>query len=94
MAKVIFTDGTVKEITPKNGTDFSLEEIKEYINGFLEVVWLRDEHRNIMIIDEEGKIKNLDSNVTATDLAVQAKAIYPYDYIAGNVIVCSMDQFK
>ena len=94
MAKVIFTDGTVKEITPKNGTDFSPEEIKEYINGFLEVVWLRDEHRNIMIIDEEGKIKNLDSNVTATDLAVQAKAIYPYDYIAGNAVVCSMDQFK
>ena len=94
MAKVIFTDGTVKEITPKNGTDFSLEEIKEYINGFLEVVWLRDEHNNIMIIDEEGKIKNLDSNITATDLAIQSKAIYPCDFIAGNAIVCSMDQFK
>ena len=84
----------LRKLLLKNGTDFSVKEIKEYVNGFLEVVWLRDEHRNIMIVDEEGKIKNLDSNVAATDLAVQAKAIYPYDYIAGNAVVCSMDQFK
>lgn len=93
MAKVYFTDGTIKDITPKNNIDFKLEELKEYIEGFLEVIYLKDTE-NIMIIDEEGKIKDLPFNKEATIIAMKNNSIYPNDYITGNAIVCKFEEFK
>ena len=59
MAKLIKTDGTEIIVHPNNGTDFKLEEAQKFVNGYVEVVNLRN--GTIMIVNEEGKFTELTS---------------------------------
>ena len=91
MAKIIKTDGTEIEVSPKNGTDFSLEEMQKVVCGFMEVYYINN-YNDILIINEEGKLYNLPYNKTATELF--RKAYRTDDYIVGDVLVCSKEQVK
>lgn len=51
MATLIKADGTRTEIQPKNGTDFKLEELQEYVDGYIEIVNLRN--GEILVINED-----------------------------------------
>ena len=42
---------------------------------------------NYFLIDEEGKLKNYSINEEATEMAHEAEAIYPTDFIVGDVIL-------
>ena len=53
MATLIKADGTRTEIQPKNGTNFKLEELQEYVDGYIEIVNLRN--GEILVINEDGK---------------------------------------
>ena len=90
MAQIIRTDGTVTNIEPKNGTDFSSEEIHQVINGYIELYYLSDGKRMI-ILDEEGKLKDLPYNEKATEIA---DIIRYGDVIVGDVILCDVNQLK
>lgn len=49
---------------------------------------------NYFLIDEEGKLKNYSINEEATEMAHEAEAIYPTDYIVGDVIlITDMNEF-
>ena len=67
----------------------TLKEMQKFVGGSIEVVWLNDEE--VMIIDEEGKLKNKPVNPTATIEAFKNKAIAGYDWIAGDVIMMPKD---
>lgn len=41
MAKIIYTDGREVDVTPKNGTDFSLEELQEVVGGYIEIIYVK-----------------------------------------------------
>ena len=91
MAKLYNTDGTILEVEPKNGTDFSLEEIQDFVGDYFEVVSLKGS--NIMVINGEGRVKRgLPFNALATD--VDNKSYGLMDYIAGNALVCKSNQIK
>ena len=45
----------------------------------------------MMVIDEEGKIKEKPVNQEATDIAHDNKAIFNTDYIAGDAMILSGD---
>jgi hypothetical protein len=46
------------------------------------------------VIDEEGKLKNLEINEIATQIAHENNSIYPSDYIVGDVLlVDDVDEF-
>lgn len=92
MAKIFNTDGTTREIEPKNGTDFQLEEMREVVGGYIELVDLRD--GRLLVINEEGKLYNMDVNLAATSIAHAARAIADWDIIVGNVLLCNSDQIK
>lgn len=87
-ACVITTIGEVTEVKPKNGTDFSLEELQKVVGGYIEVVGTVDPSR-IMVLNEEGKLKRLSVNQKAT-------ALYPNlaDIIVGDVLVCKRRMLK
>lgn len=90
MGKIYKTDGTITTVEPKNGTDYSLEELKEIVDGHIEVLYLNDEE--MMVLNEEGKILGLDLNDNAT--AIISEAGYWDDFIVGDVLVCKNDEVR
>lgn len=83
MATWIKTNGNRVEVEPKNGTDFQLEELKEYVDGYIEILFFG---RMLMIVNEEGKLRNLRPNITASLMTGLT--------IVGNVLVCNREQVK
>lgn len=62
-AVVYATDGSTREITPKNGRRFEYEELRAAIGGgFLESVLPADKRCRQMYADEEGLLKRLPPN--------------------------------
>ena len=84
MAKIIKTNGEVLEVEPKNGTDFSLEEMQAIVGGYIEIVSLGDD---LMVVNEEGKLIGLPINDVAT-------AMITNDIIVGDVLICKNNQIK
>lgn len=90
MGKIYKTDGTITATEPKNGTDYSLEELQSIVGGFIEVLYLNDDE--IMVLNEEGKILGLDLNDNATELISEA-GMWD-DFIVGDVLVCKNEEVK
>lgn len=59
LSTVIFTDGAQKNVEPSNGTDFSLEELRGFVGGHIELVRLSKSQ--VMVVNEEGKVYDLAS---------------------------------
>ena len=93
-AKLLKVSGDVMEIEPKNGTNFTLDELYKHLNcSLVEVINLNQD--DIMIVDDEGKLtSNNVVNVNATKLAQENQAIIFWDYIAGNAIVCNRKMIR
>lgn len=72
-------------VKPKNGKDFELSEVQQYVDGYIEVVHLTDDQ--IMIVNEEGKFTK-GCNHIASAIAHLHRAIDQYDYIAGDAVIC------
>jgi hypothetical protein len=85
MAELLRADGTREMVAPKNGTSFEfIGEAYDLIGtDMIQLVATRD--GRILMIDEEGKLKEKPVNAAAT-------ALYRYgdlDQIVGDVLVCS-----
>lgn len=65
---------------------FSLEEAREMIGGYIQVIPLLE--KRIMLVDEEGLPKQLPINMKATK-TLQATCQLPTRAIVGDVIVCT-----
>lgn len=91
MAKIYRTNGDTETIEPKNGTDFSLEELQTIVGGYIECLHLFTDGL-LLICNEEGKIINLPRNERATDLV--RKCGYDNDYIVGDVLICKTVEVK
>lgn len=91
MSKLIKTNGEEIEISPENGTDFSLEELQNYVDGYIEIVNLRSEN-NIMIVNEEGAINGMPVNPKAS--MIYSKEFNVNQCIYGDVVVCKHNMVK
>lgn len=89
-ATLLKVTGETIEISPVNGTCFTLKEAQNFVHGYVQVIDICPD--KIMIINEEGKF-NSELNVEATRLALVNRAIFPNDYIAGDVIMCDASMF-
>jgi hypothetical protein len=85
MAKFIKTDGSIINVEPKNGKDFSLKELQGFVDGYIEIVYLPN--GDLMVVNEEGKMNDLPINMKAT-------MAYGLDVIVGNVLWCNKSQVK
>lgn len=88
MAKWIKTNGMVVDVKPKNeGQTFTLEELKEMVGGWIECVYLN--RRQVMVVNEEGKLLGFDYNVAATEVYRLAFPMID-DFIVGDVVLCEI----
>ena len=69
---------------PKNSTDFSLEELKGFVGGYIEIVHIG--RGQIMVVNEEGKLLGLPFNDIAT-----LRCLEP---IVGDVLVCDESEVR
>ena len=90
-AILIKSDGEAKGVVPANGGDFTLEELQGFVGGLIEIVTLSN--NVIMVVNEEGK-GVLPPNPTATIIAKTQNAIFPFDYIAGDALMCPSGMVK
>ena len=92
MAKIYKTDGTVVATEPRNGKNFQLSELRDIVGGYIEVVALCGGF--YMVVNEEGKLRNLPFNREATNVLqkMAANKGYVNDYICGNALVCEKTQ--
>lgn len=85
MARLITVNMDSNPIKPKNGTDFTLNELYELIGcSLVEVINI--DRDNIMIVDEEGAINGSVLNSTVTSM-------YGHP-IFGNVVICKRSELK
>ncbi len=98
MAQLLKTDGTIQEIEPQNGKDFSLGELYKAIGcETIEVIYLSHEtgdDDNILIGDEEARlIDEPEENPEATRLWVKAWG-RGYGNLVGNMILCKSKELR
>ena len=84
MAKIIKASGEFVAIEPKNGKNFSLEELQSIVGGYIEIVYLSD--GSLMVVNEEGLLKELPYNLVASGIAGF--------YIVGDVLLCKENQMR
>lgn len=85
MATLIKTDGSKLEIQPQNGLDFQLDELQKFVDGCIEIINLHN--GDILVINDNGK-DFYPVNHRATEIAHTNNAIFLFDYIAGDVVLC------
>lgn len=90
MATIIKADGTMEHVCPKNGTDFSLNELNNIVNGSIEVIKITPGH--YMIVNESGKLLTLPLNrLASTIFSIYTDA---EDSIVGDVLICPISEIK
>lgn len=87
---VILPNGTAVALDAKD--PITLEELQFMVGGYIETVPTlnlpeMNGRRIIMVVNEEGKLKNLPRNSQATLVA----AIRADDYIVGRAVLCKED---
>ena len=83
----------VEDIQPKNGKRFTLEELDEMLDcETVERVFIKGT-KVIMIVDEEGKLRRRPANMKATKVFHSSQRMNPWDWIAGDALVCFGNQF-
>jgi len=86
-ARLYCPDFTIKEITPANGSYFTLEEMQGYVGGLIQIIPLDGEgHEDrLLVVHEEGKLIGLPYNLFAT--LVWQVYYGDTDYISGNALI-------
>jgi hypothetical protein len=88
MGKLIRWNGDTSDVQPLNGTDYQLDELKKFVDGYIEIVNLSD--GCIMVVNENGAFTK-KPNKLATIAALMYHAIRPNEIIRAerfSVIKC------
>ena len=81
--------GTILDIMPMNGKDYSLTEMQHYVGGHIETVDVGDGW--VVVLDEEGKQKYKLPNPIATNWLLDAGI---YDWVAGDAMLIERAHIK
>ncbi len=88
MARYIKSDGTEQEVHPKNGYEFTLQEMRNYVDGSLE--GLRLTKRLHMYLDESGVLKGKPINEVASEIVSQKRG-KPVP-VCGDVLIADVSE--
>lgn len=84
-AKLYKTTGEIIDVVPENGKYFSLIEMQTFVGGYIEI--LRLNNGTVMVLDEEGKLKQKSLNLKANEVFQEVFKL-SNDYIVGDVLIC------
>lgn len=68
-----------------------LEEMQALVGGYIQLLASHSADY-CMVINEEGKLKNLPINEIATAIAREDFMIFPNDIVVGNVFFCKLSK--
>lgn len=89
---LITTDGIKSKVNINTFDEARKLVCNSQYNSPAEIIVMLD--GTFIVIDEEGKLKNLEFNEVATEIAHENNSIYPSDYIVGDVLfVDDVDEF-
>ena len=95
MAVLIKVDGTERKVQPRDGAQFSYEELRGFVGGGIGTVSLRD--RRIMYVNDDGIGLGLPVNLKACKIArpplagwLEVDGIIPF--IHGAVVITSRSE--
>jgi hypothetical protein len=91
-ATLIKTDGSQRKIKVNSFTEARSIVCNYDPNGLGEIITLNN--GELLLIDEEGKLKNFPVNTKATNMAHLHEAIYPHDYIVGDALLFDENEFE
>lgn len=80
----IGANGEFKNLPPANGEAYELDELHKAVGGYIQIVYTR--FGNMMVVDEEGLIKEKPFNIAASEIA-------GID-IVGDAVLCHPDLVK
>lgn len=86
MALHLKPSGETAHVSPKNGKTFSLEELQGFVSGYIEMVAVSSDR--VLIINEEGRLKNLPYNDAASRL------VHRQHEIVGDVLFCRLSEVE
>jgi hypothetical protein len=84
---ILKTNGQKIPKEPQDHKVFQLDEVQKIVGGYVEQLHISG--RDIMLVNEDGKLKELPVNMPATRLINR-----PGDFVVGDVLVCKEYQFK
>lgn len=94
-AKLLRANGKIEFITPKNGQEFTYEELRDYVGGFIEHLVPPGKTGAIMFCNEEGKLLGLPRNELATQVwqeFCEPGSMRSLDDVVGDVVLCHRSQ--
>ena len=82
MAQIIKINGEIVQIVPKSGSELSLEQLQDAVDGYIELVPIQNPKyaHKIMFCNEDGIRLGKEINLNASNISGQR--------IVGNVILC------
>lgn len=90
MATLIKADGTTREVFPKAGLSFTLQEMQQYVGGYVQIVYAPDDIA--VLCNEDGKILRMPFNFAATEKYARLTGLAADDYFSGDVLVCTAEE--
>ena len=95
MRAVLLTPrGEKQEAIPKDGVAFTVTELQDMVQGYVEIEDIEDEL--IIVYDVNGNYNNKLFNPKATEILKKAHADEPFysGYVSGNALVCGNDMVR
>ena len=87
MAMLYTPDGRTKQVRPQ-GDKFTNDELRAMLGGWYEVTRTLD--GDLMLVDDEGKLKGLELNIPATRIYVHGRR----DVILGPALVLDRGEME
>jgi hypothetical protein len=92
------TDGTIERVLPASGKEFTWDELRKYVGGYIESLISGIKGCKQMYCNEEGVLKGLAKN-PHTWVVVNAKVYQLNGYteswrVGGNIIALLLEEVK
>ena len=84
MALLLLTNGPTSRVQPRNGTDFTLQELQEFVGGYVDIVRLPQDQ--VLVVNDEGLRLDLPFNFQAS--------IAANNHIVGDALLCKASEVK